>query len=114
MTVGAATVTHYDPDYVVHPGETLADWFDYARIDQGIAVALYGFDENEIEGVLSGELEIDEALAVKLADLTGIPGRFWLALDHNFRVGLAAGKTWCGNEEGDGNKEDGNGEGEGS
>jgi plasmid maintenance system antidote protein VapI len=91
-------LTPYDPDYVVHPGETLAEWLEYARMDTGIAVALYGFDEDEINGVLAGTLEIDEGLAAKLSDLTGIPVTFWLALEHNFRVGLAAGKTWCGND----------------
>jgi plasmid maintenance system antidote protein VapI len=104
-------VTHtvamtYDPDWVVHPGETLAEWLQYARMDAGIAVALYGFDETEIAGVLDGTVEIDEDLAAKLADLTGIPARFWLALEHNFRVGIAAGKTWCGNEVEDGEDAD--------
>jgi hypothetical protein len=50
----------FDPDYVVAPGETLAEWFD------------------------------DVGLPKSCARLYGI----WLALEHNFRVGLAAGKHW--------------------
>jgi plasmid maintenance system antidote protein VapI len=84
----------YDPNYVVHPGAVLQEWFDDNRLPHKIAIRLYGFTDEELAGVLDGSLSITPELAAKLRNLTGIGMPFWFAMDHNFRVGLAAGKHW--------------------
>lgn len=86
----------YEPDYVVAPGETLREWFEYTNVPQRVAWRLYGLPEDVLAGVLAGTTEILPEIAEKLERLTFIPARFWLALEHNFRVGLSAGKQWAG------------------
>lgn len=83
----------FDPDWVVAPGETLAEWLDEIGLPKSAAVK-FGISERTLDGVLRGKTKITPALAQKLCNLTMIGAPFWLALDHNFRVGLAAGKHW--------------------
>jgi len=83
----------FDPDWVVHPGATLREWF--AEIGLPLSVAgLYGIDERTLKRLFAGKQKISPALAQKLCNLTQIGAPFWLAYDHNFRVGLASGKQW--------------------
>lgn len=83
----------FDPDYVIAPGETLADWFKEMNLPKTISNH-YDIDRPTLDGILSGEREIDAELAQKLCNMTHVGAPFWLALEHNFRVGLAAGKKW--------------------
>lgn len=87
----------FDSDWVVAPGETLDDWFDEAQLFTVHARAChaqrFGIRATRLDGFLAGG-PLDDELAVRLALMTGIPRVFWAALEHNFRVGLAAGKTW--------------------
>jgi HTH-type transcriptional regulator/antitoxin HigA len=83
----------FDPDWVVAPGETLAEWFDDVGLPLS-AAALYGLPERTLHRLFAGKQKITPPLAQKLCNLTQIGAPFWLALEHNFRVGLAAGKTW--------------------
>ena len=86
---------HFDPDWVIAPGETLADWFEANHLPESIATQ-YGISERVLNRVLHGTQPIGPKLAQKLCNMTFIGAPFWLALEHNFRVGLAAGKTWVG------------------
>jgi plasmid maintenance system antidote protein VapI len=83
----------FDPDWVVAPGETLADWFEEIGLPKS-AASRFGLSERTLNGVLAGTTKITPAIARKLGNLTGIGAPMWLALEHNFRVGLAAGKSW--------------------
>lgn len=88
----------WDPDYVVAPGETLREWMDEnglttpsilaagcgPRSQKGALVAL-------IEGVLAKQ-PFDEMTARVLEQGTGVSVGFWMAMEHNYRTGLAAGK----------------------
>lgn len=86
----------YDPDYVVHPGEVFQEWLEYTHLPRTVAIRIHGFTDEEFDGILDGSVEITEELARKLKNLTDIGMPFWLAFEHNFRVGLAAGKHWDG------------------
>lgn len=83
----------YDPDYVVAPGITLQEWFKWSHIPKSTATRLYGIPAEVLERILVGEEPITDDLAERLAALTHVPVRFWLALEHNYRVGLRAGKS---------------------
>jgi plasmid maintenance system antidote protein VapI len=85
--------SRWNPDWVVAPGETLSDWFDEMKLPLSISEQ-YGISERTLNGVLNGKTKITPTLAQKLCNLTQIGAPMWLALEHNFRVGLAAGKTW--------------------
>lgn len=81
----------FDPDWVIAPGETLADWFAENHLPHSIA-GQYGIPSRTLRRILAGNEEIRPALAKKLCNLTHIGAPFWLALEHNYRAGLAAGK----------------------
>lgn len=96
--------TAFNPDWVVAPGESLrecldAQGFDVEDYARGTGGWLFGITREEMKGMLAGTQTIDAVLANKLQRLTGVNERMWLALEHNFRAGLAAGKTWSGAHE---------------
>jgi len=84
----------FDPDWVVHPGATLREWFEDVGLPLSVAEELYGISERTLGMIFRGTKPITPALAQKLCNLTQIGAPFWLAYEHNFRVGLAAGKHW--------------------
>lgn len=86
-------VIGWDPDWVVAPGETLKDWFESVGLPKSVA-ARYGISERTLTHLFSGRQPITPRLAQKLCNLTHVGAPFWLALEHNFRVGLADGKHW--------------------
>lgn len=88
----------FDPDYVVHPGASLREWFDSTRLPLSIAWNIYGIDKEDLDGIFEGTEPITPDLARRLMNLTSISARFWLSFEHNFRVGLAAGKHWAPDE----------------
>lgn len=83
----------FDPDWVVHPGATLADWFNEMRLPFVVAEQ-YGISQRTLKRILAGTQPITPKMAQRLCNLTHVGAPFWLALEHNFRVGLAAGKHW--------------------
>lgn len=83
----------FDPDYVVAPGETLAEWFSEMNLPHSIAQQ-YGIAPRTLTRLLAGTQPITPALAQKLCNMTHIGAPMWVALEHNFRVGLTAGKKW--------------------
>jgi len=83
----------FDPDWVVHPGATLREWFAEIGLPHSVA-QLHGIDKGTLNGIFDGSQKISPALAQKLCNLTHVGAPFWLAYDHNFRVGRAAGKQW--------------------
>jgi len=87
----------FDPDYVVAPGETLAEWFEENGLPYRVAVR-YGISERTLGRILRGTYPIGPGMARKLCNLTHVGAPFWLAAEHNFRVGLAAGKHWVGEQ----------------
>lgn len=95
----------FDPDYVIAPGETLKEWLEadggwrWSHDASPAALALrFRITGKEFDGLLAGTTEITVGLARRLQNMTGVSSRFWLALDQNFRVGLAAGKKWVGRD----------------
>lgn len=85
----------FDPDYVVAPGDTLREWWEKRSLpaEHGERV---GLSVDTLRGIMDGSTEITPEIAARLKLLTGIGELFWLALEHNYRVGLAAGKTRVG------------------
>lgn len=86
----------FDPDYVVHPGETLREWHEYTIKEMWPLEQLFGIFgiEPSPEDVLSGKAELDDDTCARLARMTGVPHQLWVNLERNFRTGLAAGKHW--------------------
>lgn len=85
----------FDPDYVVAPGETLEEWFENMCLPLSIG-RYYGLSGPQLRRLFEGRLKITPKVAQKLCNMTHVGAPFWLAAEHNFRVGLAAGKKWVG------------------
>lgn len=71
----------------------MSDWFGEMGLPHSVAT-IYGIHPRTLKMILRGTKPITPALAQKLCNLTHIGAPMWLALEHNFRVGLAAGKRW--------------------
>jgi hypothetical protein len=97
----------FDPDWCLAPAVTLADWLRENHLSPRIlAVACAGRGRAgealaKIKEIIAGQ-PLTEEHAAMLAVGTFVPARFWLALERNYRAGLAAGKTDVSWREGDG------------
>lgn len=88
-------VLKFDPDWVVAPGDTLAEWCEENKLPPRVAAVACGkMPPERFQGIIDGEVRITETDAEALAHGTGIPAYLWLNLERAFRVGLAAGKVW--------------------
>lgn len=93
----------FDPDWVVPTWVTLHDWLTENGMTPGIACATYPRHQREmalerVMAVLADE-PAPEGTEVVLGHITGVPVSFWRNLEHNYRVGLAAGKGKFGFEQ---------------
>lgn len=88
----------FTPDWCIAPSETLKEWMEENGIRPGmIAAACAGRDKERhdaakrmVEEVLARQ-PLTEGHAAVLERGTFISARFWLAMEHNYRAGLAAG-----------------------
>ena len=86
----------FDPDWVFAPAASLQEWLDHNGLSVRTAAACAGKEYKEyvaslLQDVLNRKpLTNEHALA--LARCTRIPVGFWVNLEHNYRVGLDAGK----------------------
>ena len=99
--------THpFSPDWTIAPAATLSEWMD----ENGVALMMLASlctDTRTAESITELSRDITKAAtaiqevldrkpltqthAVLLQYGTQIPVRFWMALEHNYRAGLAAG-----------------------
>jgi hypothetical protein len=88
----------FDPDWVVPTSEVLREWLSDRNLSPRVAVAA-AVPRKEREGAARAlERVLDDGLltyevALVLDRITAIPTRFWLAFEHNYREGLAEGKS---------------------
>lgn len=87
----------FDPDWVIAPSETLREWIDKMGLRTvQVAAACAGKERKEyvaqlLQDVLDRKpLTNEHALALQL--VTSVSAQFWCNYEHNYRVGLAAGK----------------------
>ena len=96
--MGAGELHPFTPDWCMAPSETLKEWMEENGVRPGtMAAACAGRDKPRyatakrmVEEVLARQPLTGDHAAV-LARGTFIPARFWLAMEHNYRAGLAAG-----------------------
>jgi hypothetical protein len=88
----------FRPDWCLSPAATLREWMDVNGVSTRlIATASVRREDRDaatqmIQDVLDRK-PLTEKCAEILARGTFVPARFWLALEHNYRAGLAAGLT---------------------
>lgn len=79
----------FKPDFAVSPGATLAAWKDnkdMALSKMADCLELYIVDAWRL---LEGRIKIDDELASKIGELTGISATFWLAREKRYRERLS-------------------------
>jgi hypothetical protein len=84
-------------DWCIAPSETLKEWMEDNGVPPRLIAAVHGRARHaEALSLVTEVLDrkpLTEAHAAALERGTFIPARFWLALERNYRAGLAAGLT---------------------
>jgi HTH-type transcriptional regulator/antitoxin HigA len=86
-------VNEFDPDWVISPGETFADWIEEEGLSVRVAAIRCGVAVRDVQGILSGRVRITRSVAEQLEEGTGVSAKTWLNLERAYRDGLAAGKV---------------------
>lgn len=83
----------FEPNWVIAPGETLREVIDQSDLSNSALAEACGHMPIEmLHGILAGDVEITEEIAMSLNTGTGISVQLWLNLERAYRAGLAAGK----------------------
>lgn len=71
-------------DYIIHPGETLAEVLEDREMTQRELAVRTGMTEKHISTVIHGQKGISVAFARKLEYALGIEAAFWMNLQANY------------------------------
>ncbi|MCC8121844.1 MAG: HigA family addiction module antidote protein [Oscillospiraceae bacterium] len=71
-------------DYIIHPGETLAEVIEDRKMTQRELAIRTGMTEKHISSVIHGESGISVAFAMKLEYSLGIEASVWPKLQANY------------------------------
>ena len=78
----------YCPDYAVPPGATLLEVIQSKSIKQSELAERMGRPKKTINEIIKGKAEITPETAVQLEHVLGIPAKFRLNLEKNYRLDL--------------------------
>lgn len=91
---GEGVVKAYDPNWVVCPGEFIADWMEEHNMTARVLATSCGkMPLDLLNGIITGRRKIDADTAEGLYLGTGISKVMWLNLEMLYREGLKAGKV---------------------
>lgn len=79
----------YNPNFAVHPGETLRDELEFLELSQVELSQRTGLSEKHISQIINGEDPITPDTAIKLELALGMPATFWNNLQKNYDLTLA-------------------------
>ncbi len=83
------TTTVFQPDYAMHPGETLAETLDELGMSQAELAQRMGRPLQMISEIVQGKKAITAETALQLERATGIPANFWNSSQRNFEAAVA-------------------------
>jgi len=75
----------YVPDYLVTPGEVVADYLDTLGMTQAELAARTGMAKKTINEIIKGKAPITSDTALKLERALGRPAQFWSDLERQFQ-----------------------------
>ena len=90
MPTRYAALAEFAPDWVVTPGDTIADLLEERGWTQADLANRTGFTKKHIFQLLRGEAPITQETAAKLEKVLGSTARFWISLDTQYRQQLAS------------------------
>lgn len=76
----------YRPDYVVGPGEVLAEHLQSMGMEADELARRAEMEPQELEALVAGEAAIDADAARRLEGATGLGAEIWLALEARWRA----------------------------
>jgi HTH-type transcriptional regulator / antitoxin HigA len=83
--------TSWQPEWAIHPGETLAETMQERELTQTALGKLTGFSQKHVSYVITGKAGIGVEFALALERVLGIAGEFWMSLQAHYDLQLARG-----------------------
>lgn len=79
----------FQPDYAIHPGETLAETLEELGMSQAELAQRMGRPLQMISEIIQGKKAITAETALQLERATGVPANFWNSSQCNYEATLA-------------------------
>jgi HTH-type transcriptional regulator/antitoxin HigA len=79
----------FQPDYAIHPGETLAETLEELGMSQAELAQRMGRPLQMISEIIQGKKAITAETALQLERATGVPANFWNSSQRNYEATLA-------------------------
>jgi HTH-type transcriptional regulator / antitoxin HigA len=83
------TRIEFQPDYAIHPGETLAETLEELGMSQAELAERTGRPLKTINEIVQGKAAITADTALQLERATGVPASFWNNAQRNYEAALA-------------------------
>jgi HTH-type transcriptional regulator / antitoxin HigA len=92
--------THFEPDWLSAPGDTIADVLEEQGWSQAEFAQRIGYTTKHVNQLIRGKAPISEESALRLERVLGSSARFWLKREAEYREALArqAEKSQLGQE----------------
>jgi HTH-type transcriptional regulator / antitoxin HigA len=84
-----STTTLFQPDYAIHPGETLAETLEELGMSQAELAQRMGRPLQMISEIIQGKKAITAETALQLERATGVPANFWNSSQRNYEAAIA-------------------------
>ena len=84
-----STSTLFQPDYAIHPGETLAETLEELGMSQAELAQRMGRPLQVINEIIQGKKAITAETALQLERATGVPANFWNSSQRNYEAAIA-------------------------
>ena len=85
----STTTSLFQPDYAIHPGETLAETLEELGMSQAELAQRTGRPLQTISEIIQGKKAITAETALQLERATGVPANFWNSSQRNYEATLA-------------------------
>jgi len=79
----------FEPDYAIHPGETLAETLEELGMSQAELAQRMGRPLQMISEIIQGKKAITAETALQMERATGVPADFWNSSQRNYEATLA-------------------------
>lgn len=87
--MSSTQTNQYLPDYLVIPGEVLADYIESLGMTQAELASRTGLARKTINEIIKGKSPIAPETSLKLERTLGRPAHFWCNLERDFQEGRA-------------------------
>ncbi|KPM48333.1 ImmA/IrrE family metallo-endopeptidase [Jiulongibacter sediminis] len=80
-----SSLVKLNPNWLSHPGQSLYDVLEEKRMSPDSLAEKIKVDLNEIQEILKGQKDITDSVATKLENELGIPQKFWLSRQRQYK-----------------------------